>query len=55
KIKVTTKHQVVSLSLRKIIYHGSNPFVARIFSKAGDMWLHNGIATGRNTVYEGNI
>ncbi|KAJ7288832.1 hypothetical protein C8J57DRAFT_1047192, partial [Mycena rebaudengoi] len=43
------------LSLRGVIYHGGNHYVAWIFSKAGDIWFHDGISTGRNTVYEGNI
>ncbi|KAJ7284745.1 hypothetical protein C8J57DRAFT_1052200 [Mycena rebaudengoi] len=55
QIEIVSEAQSRSMYLRGIIYHGENHFVARIVSKEGDVWFHDGIATGSHMLYEGNI
>ncbi|KAJ7205119.1 hypothetical protein C8J57DRAFT_1100426 [Mycena rebaudengoi] len=55
KLELAPECGLESLSLRGVIYYESNHFVTRIISKIGDIWFHDGIATGRHCIYEGNI
>jgi hypothetical protein len=41
--------------LRGIIYGDGNHFVARLFTKDGQIWYHDGITTGSNCHFEGNL
>jgi hypothetical protein len=55
KLTLGSEHEPINMILRGVIYHGSNHFVSRIISGTGDVWFHDGIATGRHCIYEGNI
>ncbi|KAJ7934892.1 hypothetical protein B0H13DRAFT_1591282, partial [Mycena leptocephala] len=41
--------------LRGIIYGGQGHFTCRFIDKAGDIWFHDGMVTGRNCLPEINI
>ncbi|KAF8578584.1 hypothetical protein K439DRAFT_1361844 [Ramaria rubella] len=41
------------LNLIGIIYFGSDHCTTRIIDHQGQVWFHDGIATGRTCVYEG--
>ncbi|KAF8579432.1 hypothetical protein K439DRAFT_1246632, partial [Ramaria rubella] len=45
------------LSLVGIVYHDAfrQHYVARVIGKEGDVWYHDGINTGNECVYEGNV
>ena len=45
-----TQYQLVGL-----VYFGSFHFTARIIDKDGSIWYHDGVRTGRQCVYEGNL
>ncbi|KAJ7085896.1 hypothetical protein C8R44DRAFT_542589, partial [Mycena epipterygia] len=42
-------------ALRGVIYGGENHFTSRIVKPNGDMWYHDGIETGKNTVFQGSM
>jgi len=39
-------------SLRGVIYHAGDHFTARVVTKSGMVWFHDGITTGSSLVYE---
>jgi hypothetical protein len=39
----------------RVIYGDGNHFVARLFTKDGQIWYHDGITTGSNCHFEGNL
>jgi hypothetical protein len=41
--------------LQGIVYYGDSHFTARVVSKSGMVWFHDGIATGQSLLYEGTI
>jgi hypothetical protein len=41
--------------LRGIVYGDGNHFVARLFTKDGQIWYHDGITTGSKCYFEGNL
>jgi hypothetical protein len=41
--------------LQGIVYYGDSHFTARVVSKNGMVWFHDGIATGQSLLYEGTI
>ena len=45
----------VVYKLRGIIYGDGNHFVARLFTTDGRIWYHDGMTTGSNCVFEGNL
>lgn len=53
KIVFKENEEKIALKLRGIVYHGSNHFTSRIMSPEGEMWYHDGITTGHNTIMEG--
>jgi hypothetical protein len=38
-----------------IVYYGDDHFTARIILEDGQIWFHDGITTGRNTIYDGSL
>jgi len=38
-----------------IVYYGSNHFTARIILEDGQIWFHDDITTGHNTIYDGSL
>jgi len=53
KIKIGSKYKV--LSLRGIVYHGSNHFCSWIISADGTIWYNDGITTGKNCIQDGHL
>ena len=61
--KIATSHKITFksngdttvLHLRGIVYHGSNHFTSRIISSEGDIWFHDGIATGKSCEDDGHL
>ena len=53
KIKIGNKYKV--LSLRGIVYHGSNHFCSWIISPDGTIWYNDGITTGKNSIKNGHL
>ncbi|KAJ7633729.1 hypothetical protein B0H17DRAFT_961649 [Mycena rosella] len=41
------------MKLRGVIYGGQGHFTSRIIDRAGNMWFHDGISTGRQCMSEG--
>ncbi|KAI0346344.1 hypothetical protein BDW22DRAFT_1324131 [Trametopsis cervina] len=41
--------------LQGMIYFGSFHFTARIVDEKGDVWYHDGVQTGRDCNFEGNM
>ncbi|KAJ7281249.1 hypothetical protein C8J57DRAFT_1056666, partial [Mycena rebaudengoi] len=54
-LDIVSGSRPVRMSLRGVIYLGGNHFTARLISGNGDVRFHDGITTGRRTVYEGNL
>jgi hypothetical protein len=46
---------IETLWLRGIIYGGQGHFTCRFIDKAGDIWVHDRMVTGRNCLPEINI
>ena len=38
-----------------IVYYGDDHFTARIILEDKQIWFHDGITTGHNTIYEGSL
>ncbi|KAF8218438.1 hypothetical protein L208DRAFT_1351415, partial [Tricholoma matsutake] len=38
--------------LRGVIYFAANHFTARLITRSGMVWYHDGIFTGRSLIYE---
>ena len=53
KIKIENKYKV--LSLRGIVYHGSNHFCSQIISADGTIWYNDGITTGKNSIQDEHL
>ena len=41
--------------LRGVIYFGEAHYTSRILNEDGNVWFHDGIATGNSVIYEGNL
>ncbi len=41
--------------LKGIIYFGGAHFTSRVINQSGELWYHDGIATGRNCIYNGKV
>ena len=41
--------------LRGVIYFGGQHFVACLIEQDATVWYHDGIVTGRNMIYEGQL
>ncbi len=58
-VKIKWKQQIkiddTFYKLGGLIYHSPSHFTARVVCKDGSVWYNDGIKTGRNCTYEGNI
>ncbi|KAF8867601.1 hypothetical protein BD779DRAFT_1464052, partial [Infundibulicybe gibba] len=42
-------------TLRGVIYHGNDHFTARIITREGDIWYHDGMLTGSELIPDGTL
>ncbi len=52
-ININVNEAAKTHKLRDIIYYGHNHFVSRIITGTDQVWFHDGITTGSQTLYEG--
>ncbi|KDQ57393.1 hypothetical protein JAAARDRAFT_130548 [Jaapia argillacea MUCL 33604] len=43
------------MHLRGIVYYGGFHYNVRILRRDGSVWFHDGLTTGINTMYEGQL
>jgi hypothetical protein len=46
---------ILNYRLMGIIYFGDMHFVSRVIRPDGQVWFHDGMSTGRNLIYQGNL
>ena len=54
-IKFVQDNETIILNIRGLIYYGEFHFSSRIIGSEGDVWYHDGIATGSTCENEGHI
>jgi hypothetical protein len=55
RFRFETKGEQALLQLRGVVYLGGEHFTSQIITPGGDVWYHDGIVTGRNCAYAGNV
>ncbi|KAF8238540.1 hypothetical protein L208DRAFT_1490316, partial [Tricholoma matsutake] len=51
----TVNRQNMTYKLRGVMYHREDHFTSRFITESGSVWYHNGMSTGHQMEYEGNI
>ena len=54
-VKIQGSVQATTLHLKGLVYHGGYHFTCRIIDESGNIWFHDGIATGRISIKEGKF
>jgi len=54
-VKIQGFARATTLHLKGLVYHGDFHFTCRIIDESGNIWLHDGMTTGRSTLKEGKF
>ena len=55
QISIKVENVQYTYTLVGIVYYGDDHFTARIILEDGQVWFHDGITTGCNTIYDGSL
>jgi hypothetical protein len=54
-LNISVGGMAVRYALRSVMYIGNNHFTTRIIKENGDIWYHDSIKTGTNSISDGNM